>query len=310
MQHLEKIADVAARYKVSTRTLRYYEQIGLLWSERPDPAQPRYYAPEAIRRLEQILALRSLETPIKEIARLFALQDPAEAMGAFTDQLRALEIEQRQLRARRELLESLLKLFRREEQRRPMKGPGLPQEIAALAQRTLEIRQDGGWHPVDAERVVTLTNVRIVTLPPMRVARYNDPVAPTCFESWHHMIAWVGEYELSTGRAFGYTSRNPEGIRPQYGYTVLVALPPGYEPTGHIEAVDFPGGLYAVTTTWYREAAADWRALRRWVEEHTEYQVRPGLLLEELNSFSYPVNVDSLLDLFYPIERKEQPLCP
>lgn len=305
VKRLVKINDVAARYDVSTRTLRYYEEIGILWSERPDPAQPRYYTPDALRRLEQILALRRLQTPIGEIQRLFTLQDPAEAMGAFTEQLRTLECEERNLRVRRELLESLLAFFRLEQQDRSLEGPDLPQEIVALAERTMEQRRRGGWHPADAARLRHLTNVRIMEIPPMRMACYHDPVAPTCFDSWRHMIAWAGGYELPASRAFGYTSPNPDGIIPRYGYSVLAGIPDHFEPRGHIQATQFPGGLYAVTTSCYRDSVPDWRAMDRWVQEQGEYEPRPGLYLEELNAFSFPVGPDSLVDLLYPIQPRQ-----
>jgi DNA-binding transcriptional MerR regulator len=301
MTSLTKISDIATRYNVSTRTLRYYEEIGLLRSERPDPGQPRAYAPDAIRRLEQILALRRLQIPIREIQHLLTARDPAEALDGLWTELRRLEGEERQIQERRAMLESLLAFFRQEQQDRRLEGPALPAEIVAMAERTLEQRRRGGIHPVDAQRERHLTSVRIVQLEPMRMARYHDPVAPSCFDTWRHMIAWACGYGLPTTRAFGYTSPNPTGIVPRYGYEVLFALPDGFEPRGHIEAVAFPGGLYAVTTTWYRDCTPDWRALDRWVQTHPEYTARPGLFLEELNSFSLPVDENSVVDIFYPI---------
>ncbi|MGE5673513.1 MAG: MerR family transcriptional regulator [Mycobacterium leprae] len=305
MAQLLKINDVSAQYGVSTRTLRYYEEIGLLWSEQPGPGQPRFYAPDAIRRLEQIIALRRLETPIQEIQRIFTMKDPAEAMEAFTAQLRALERTQRDMQVRRELLESLLAFFQMEQEEGASPASDVPEAIAALANRTVEQRRNGGWHPANVRRKRVLTNVRILPVEPMRMALYHDPVAPSCFDSWRHMVGWAKGYDLPTIRAFGHDSRNPEGMIPKYGYDVLFAIPDDFDVRGHLVSTQFPGGLYAITTTHYRDAAADWRALDRWVKQHPDYEPRSGLFLEELNVFSFQVTADSLVDLLYPIQPKE-----
>lgn len=298
---LMKINDVAAQYNLSTRTLRYYEEIGILASCRPDPEQPRFYSPEQLRRLEQILALRRVGAPVAEIQRIFAMKDPGEALEVFVEQLRSLERQERGLRERRELIERLLLLFRHETHERSLDGPDLPSEIVLLAEQAVALRKKTGTLPVFDEQVRRLTDVRVVEVPAMRMARYHDPVAPSCYDSWRHMAAWASGNQLPYRRAFGYTAANPDGINPRYGYDVLFALPDGYEPKGHIEAVQFPGGLYAVATSWYRDYVADWRALGWWVREQAEYEDRPGPGLEELNDFSCTVGPDAMVDLLWPI---------
>ncbi|MDF2629074.1 MAG: hypothetical protein K0R39_2905 [Symbiobacteriaceae bacterium] len=304
MTGLAKINDVALQYHVSTRTLRYYEEIGILASCRSDAEQPRFYSPEQVRRLEQILALRRVGAKVTEIQRIFAMEEPGEALGAFLAQLRTLEHQERAIRERRELIERLLILFRHETHERRLDGPDLPSEIVALAERSVELRAATGSLPVFAEHVRRLTDVRVEEVPAYRMARYHDPVAPSCFDSWRHMAAWACGNKLPLVRAFGYCAANPEGIIPKYGYDVLFALPHGFVPKGHIEAVTFPGGLYAVTTTTYREYAADWRALGQWVREQAEYVDRPGPGLEELNDFNFSVGPDAVVDLLCPVARR------
>ena len=71
MYELIKIKDVSAKYKVSARTLRYYEDMGLINSTRNDDYAYRMYNDEAVKRLEQILILRKLNISIKDIVRIF-----------------------------------------------------------------------------------------------------------------------------------------------------------------------------------------------------------------------------------------------
>ena len=72
MNDLYKIRDISTKYSISARTLRYYEDMGLLHSIRSDDYAYRLYDEAAVRRLEQILILRKLNINIKDIQRVFA----------------------------------------------------------------------------------------------------------------------------------------------------------------------------------------------------------------------------------------------
>jgi len=56
---LIKIRDVSAKYDISARTLRYYEDMSLINSTRSDDYAYRMYDDDAVKRLEQILILRN-----------------------------------------------------------------------------------------------------------------------------------------------------------------------------------------------------------------------------------------------------------
>lgn len=72
MGNLVKIREISVRYNVSARTLRYYEDMGLIESIRNDDYAYRLYDETAIKRLEQILILRRLNISIKDIKRIFS----------------------------------------------------------------------------------------------------------------------------------------------------------------------------------------------------------------------------------------------
>ncbi len=71
MNNLIKIREVSSKYDITARTLRYYEDMGLLSSTRSDDYTYRMYDGNAVRRLEQILILRKLNISIKDIQRVF-----------------------------------------------------------------------------------------------------------------------------------------------------------------------------------------------------------------------------------------------
>jgi len=64
------IAEVSAIYHISGRTLRYYEEVGILKSYRKTDSKYREYDREQCERLEVILLLRRLSFSVKMIAEL------------------------------------------------------------------------------------------------------------------------------------------------------------------------------------------------------------------------------------------------
>lgn len=73
MGNLIKIKEMSSRYSVTARTLRYYEDMGLITSIRSDDYAYRMYDEKAVRKLEQILILRKLNISIKDIQRILSL---------------------------------------------------------------------------------------------------------------------------------------------------------------------------------------------------------------------------------------------
>jgi len=71
MNNLVKIKDMSSKYGISARTLRYYEDMGLINSTRTDEYAYRLYDEATVKKLEQILILRKLNINIKDIQRIF-----------------------------------------------------------------------------------------------------------------------------------------------------------------------------------------------------------------------------------------------
>lgn len=94
---IKEIADLAG---VTTRTLRYYDQIGLFGPSGTGENGYRYYDQESLLRLQQILFFRELDVPLKDIQLI--LNRPG------FDLLDALEKHRRSLHNRVRRLEHLL----------------------------------------------------------------------------------------------------------------------------------------------------------------------------------------------------------
>ncbi|MGN0262166.1 MAG: MerR family transcriptional regulator [Eggerthellaceae bacterium] len=82
----------------SARTLRYYDEIGLLKPSRIAQSGYRMYGPQEVDRLQQILFYRELGFPLKDIQAL--LEDPDfDKLRAFENHLQALEAKRSRLDA-------------------------------------------------------------------------------------------------------------------------------------------------------------------------------------------------------------------
>ena len=64
---LMTISEVTKTFNVTARMLRYYDEIGLLPSTRKQDYAYRVYDEYALKRLQQIIALRKLRIPLKKI---------------------------------------------------------------------------------------------------------------------------------------------------------------------------------------------------------------------------------------------------
>ena len=64
-----RIGELAAMARVSVRTLRHYEALGLLTPTARTEAGYRLYGSAQLERLYRILALRALNLPLEEIGR-------------------------------------------------------------------------------------------------------------------------------------------------------------------------------------------------------------------------------------------------
>ena len=106
-----KIGEFSALTRVSVKTLRYYDELGLLRPIRIDPESGyRFYSASQLTRLHRILALKDLGFPLGRIA-------PALDQGVSADALRGMlmlrQVEQEErLRQEGERLARLKALLR------------------------------------------------------------------------------------------------------------------------------------------------------------------------------------------------------
>lgn len=90
---LIKITDLSTQLGLSSRTLRYYEEAGLITSVRPQFEKYRYYDEQNVQRLRQIMVLRKMQIPIKDIVRIFDSRETSDITQVFVDRLSEIDRE-------------------------------------------------------------------------------------------------------------------------------------------------------------------------------------------------------------------------
>jgi DNA-binding transcriptional MerR regulator len=82
-----QIGELADRAGVSTRTIRYYEELGLVEPMERTNGGFRRYCEDQLRRLQIIQGLKCLGFDLEQVRDLFALRDTAETGGDLARQM-------------------------------------------------------------------------------------------------------------------------------------------------------------------------------------------------------------------------------
>jgi MerR family Zn(II)-responsive transcriptional regulator of zntA len=98
---LMQIGELATRVGVTTRTLRYYEELGLIQPEERSEGGFRLYSENQLRRLKIVQSLKELGFDLERICELFNLRHTRETGGELAQAVIAyLERQQEEIDAR------------------------------------------------------------------------------------------------------------------------------------------------------------------------------------------------------------------
>lgn len=110
---LFSIGEIAQLFHLSVSSLRHYEALGLLTPEYVDPATGyRYYSPRQFEPLNTIRYLRTLGTPLREIAGFLQERDVGHMEELLRAQKEAVAEKQRELARVERKLDSRLRQLR------------------------------------------------------------------------------------------------------------------------------------------------------------------------------------------------------
>ena len=192
---LVKITDVSGQLEISSRSLRYYEEIGLIQSVRPPFEKYRFYNEETVERIRQIVVLRKMQIPIKDILRIYESRDMRVLVETFVGRLQAIDREMGTLGDLRRIVDGFL---------HGMLENGI-RHLSALPLLYDKLYKDGGEPGAEsyedlsaaAEALSSPAGVSVVELPPMRMlsSRRKDTDASDAADFW----AWLQKEGIEPG---------------------------------------------------------------------------------------------------------------
>ena len=229
MNGLIKIKDVSSKYAVTARTLRYYEDIGLLTSQRIENYSHRMYDERAITRLKQILILRKLNITVKDIKRIFAAADSEVVLEVLGKKAEDIDEEVALLHELKVIVLDFIKQikqsdFHNEEEIKMLYDKAKEIETQLTAQTQTEpggISNDASNDASNAERLLEVTEKledKRITLP-IPVSAYKQRVGAMRFigkkyasggEAWE---AWTDEDGERIKNGLGINLNKTEGLR-------------------------------------------------------------------------------------------------
>lgn len=106
--NLQTVSDISRRYGVSTRMLRYYEQSGLITSQKKEGYSYRVYDEPAVKRLQQVIILRKLQIPVKQICAIMNNPDAVTVVEIFKQNIQELDSEITALSTIKKILDSFV----------------------------------------------------------------------------------------------------------------------------------------------------------------------------------------------------------
>lgn len=308
------IGEVSSMFQISARMLRYYEKIGLIESMRKEGYAYRVYNADAVRRVQQIIILRKLQIPLKQI-RCMMDGNKEEAIRILEARIRDMNENVKTVHAMKKALEKLLELLYEDASDENYMDFVQEDTIVELTEfLPLEKHHLKGERKMSiAKEMVEKGNcVRIVLLPPCTVASYQfagDDPEEKVGEVMDMFIRSSRLYEIKPdARLFGFN--NPE-LQPGsdfHGYEDWVTIPDDMEVASPLVKKHYDGGLYAAYTINFPDFY-EWNFLKEWVKNNERYQEDHRDYLEEHLNWVYsshmgwPENgIDGKIDLLLPIK--------
>lgn len=325
---LMTVSQVSRSLGISTRMLRYYEQAGLVESLRQEGYAYRIYDEKAVLRLKQILLLRRLRIPVRQIKAILLKEDAVAAIEIFRENIRNLNEEMTALSVVKEILNHFVEELSRTAElpleKILLKDDVLADSIESFGLISINFKEDQTMEKLKkAEAGLSrIGDVRIIYLPPSAVAAAHY----VGDEPEIHVNEMLDRFVRETGlhrrkpdlRHYGFNHPNPTDATGFHGYESWVTIPEDMEVSAPLVKKLFVGGIYAAHMISFG-SFNEWDLLLNWVNSNEKYEFAGdmadqehmcGLLEEHLNYISHVELANTepeefQLDLLVPVRERK-----
>lgn len=260
---LIKIGDVATQYEVSGRTLRYWEDAGILTSVRMENGY-RYYTESTLIRIQQIVMLRKLNVSIKDIATIFSTPHLKTVITILEHHLKTIQLEISDLNRLLRQVEQLIQQVKQQS------------DDVALSNALQDILSERKMKMTQPSVSALLNDVRIVKLPKMVFACYRAESSSPEEDCWNVLNQFILEHKLLEQygfRHFGFNNPDPTQDSPVYGYEMWVTIPLDLAVPSPLYKREFAGGIFGAIPTYMTEIGERWGSLWQWALNNEKYEV-------------------------------------
>jgi len=233
--------------------LRYYEQNGLIKSMRKDGYSYRVYDDANLKRLQQVIILRKLQIPVKQICIILNNPDATTVVEIFKKSIQGLDLEITALSTIKIILDKFVNELE------GLVGIGLDLDFIGgdsvlELSRSLSLVQKNIKESVTmndllkaADVLNKLENVRVVYVPPMTVASVYETGENAEEKAWKSAVDFVVANNLVQAkpdlRVFKIAHQNATGN--SFGDEVWVSVPDNITIPHGFTKKRFLGGQYA-----------------------------------------------------------------
>ena len=169
MNNYIKIREVTAQYDISARTLRYYEDMGLIKSVRSADYAYRLYDKTAIQRLEQILILRKLGISIKDIRRIFSTSGSEIVLEVLGEKVKDIDKEVSLLKELKEIVLSFIHQIEQADFSRESDVKLLYEKAREIETQIVNVDYNG--NPAAVNRLLEITETLDKKVPDIMIVR-------------------------------------------------------------------------------------------------------------------------------------------
>jgi len=314
---LKTIRQVSLYYGVSRQMLCYYEEIGLLKSSRKDDYAYRVYDEDAVKRLQQIIILRKLQIPIKQIKDVLDNRNAAAVIEIFRQNISELDEQITALSVVKSILTRLVDGLQEKAdiylKLDILNDKTMLAVASSLSFSENKINNVKGNVPMETmenlnkahETLSKLkdSDVRIIYVPPMTVAAAHGLTKNEGTEKAPDRMAakFVRETGLLKIKPDARCMMAPNNFSkqvvedskakhdiPPKEYDIWVSIPDDMEVKAPLTKKTFEGGLYAAHLM-RSKVFEDSRFLFEWVSESEKYEFdyeRPSFV-ELLNCYNF-----------------------
>lgn len=252
MGELIKIREISLQYGISARTLKYYEEMGLINSIRSDNYAYRMYDDIAVKRLEQILILRKLNISIKDIQRIFNTLGSEVVLEVLAEKACNIDEEVSLLQELKEIVLEFISQIEKTDFEKESDVKLLYEKAKEIETQFINVDYEG--NPSAVNRLLEVTekldnkvpNIMIVRIPKFRavtsgLASIDEVFGP--FGQWQETHQRL--FKSVIFDSFDFLA----GIDGKFEWLFGVKDEVTETDTHPYKIIEYPGGLYAVAVS-------------------------------------------------------------